>query len=367
LRNASTVAEINLQAVTHNYNIVKNKTCPHINVIAVVKADAYGHGAVGIAQHLEKLGVNCFGVAFVEEALELRENGITNSIIVFFEHCRPEIFIKNRLTPVINTLKSAHLFSCEAQRKGIAVPIHINIDTGMGRCGIKAVNAVAEICEIAQLSHLKLKGLMTHLSCSDLSEKLWVHIQLKEFHRIMEELRKKGITFSCVHCASSGAVLNFPETHFNTVRPGIMLYGYHPEGLSCLLEPVMTLKSTIIHLKKVPPKTPVSYGRTFITSRESTIGTVALGYADGYSRLLSNQAEVLIRGKRAPVVGRVCMDLTMVDVTDVHDVALNDEVIVIGNQGNERITADEIAHKIGTISYEVLTSVNSRFRRIYRQ
>jgi alanine racemase len=366
VRSEKTVVEIKLDALSHNLNVIKRKTRGKADCIAVVKANAYGHGAAAVAKHLEWHGVSWFGVAFVSEAIELRACGIKASILVFFEPDPfVDLFFEHNLIPVIHDKKAALAFSEAAYRYNRFIPIHLNIDTGMGRVGFQPEMAVAQILQIGDLKNLQLQGIMTHLANADLADKAFTHQQLQKFITIIAALKEKGLVFDYIHMANSAAVLDFPDAHFNMVRPGIMLYGYGPSEDRSDLKPVMALKSQIIFLKSVPPQTPISYGSTFKTSRQSVIATVALGYADGYNRLLSNRGEVLIRGRRAPVVGRVCMDLFMVDVTDVDGVCLGDEVVMLGVQGSEQITASMISEQTGTISYEVLTSVSPYLKRVY--
>lgn len=366
MRSENTVVEIQLDALSHNLNVVKSRTRGKANCIAVVKANAYGHGAIEVARHLESEGVSCFGVAFVNEAIELRSNGIRSSILVFFE---PEpvvdLFFKHNLTPVIHDRKTASAFSEAACKYNRYFPVHINIDTGMGRVGFQHHTAAAQILELVSLKNLHFQGIMTHLANADLADKAFSYYQLQIFSNAVSSIKQKGLSFDYVHMANSAAVLDFPEAHFNMVRPGIMLYGYGPSDDRVELKLVMILKSRIIFLKRVSPQTPISYGSTFKTVRESLIATVPMGYADGYNRLLSNQGEAIVRGKRVPVVGRVCMDLFMLDVTDIERVSHGDEVVLIGVQGNEKITATEIAMQTGTISYEVLTSINPSLKRTY--
>ena len=234
----------------------------------------------------------------------------------------------------------------------------------MGRVGLDLKKAEKEIAEIVNLKNIAVEGLMSHFSDADLQDKDFANLQLERFRSLIKNLKKKKITFRYIHMANSAAILTMPDTHFDLVRPGIMLYGY-----ACCergkIKPVLSLKSSIILLKKVPAGTPIGYGRTFITKRKSTIATIPIGYADGYSRKLSNNGDVLICGKRAPVVGRICMDTIMVDVTDIPDVSYRSEVVLIGVQGKECITADELAEKTGTIPYEILTSIGERVKRVY--
>ncbi len=357
-------AEINLTALARNLNIVREKT-GNKDVLAVVKADAYGHGAIEISRHLAQRGVSGLGVAFTGEAIALRESGISRPILVFFERDTIDECLKFNLTPVVFDLDTAKKLSDEAYKRNRKIAIHIKVDTGMGRVGFDIETALAHIPEIAGLKNIELKGLMSHFSEADLQDKNFARQQIRRFLSVVKELKGKGIHLKYLHMANSAAVLSMPESHFNMVRPGIMLYGCGYPDIKGL-EPILSLKSRIIYLKKVPPGTPISYGRTFITKRKSTIATIPVGYADGYSRSLSNSGEVLINGNRAPVAGRVCMDTIMVDVTDIPGVGYESDVVLIGNQGEESITADEIAEKTGTIPYEILTSLGKRIKRLYR-
>jgi alanine racemase len=266
---------------------------------------------------------------------------------------------------VVFDLDTARKFAAKARRLNQQLPIHVKVDTGMGRVGFDANKASAGILKIWSLKNLKLEGLMSHFSEADLQDKDFAHLQLNKFLSLARVLKQNKINFRHLHIANSAAVLSLPDAHLDMVRPGIMLYGY---GCceSKKLKPVMTVKSAIVFLKKVPDGTSISYGRTFITKRKSTIATIPVGYADGYNRKLSNQGEVLVMGQRAPVVGRVCMDTIMVDVTDIPDVTYKSEVVLLGRQGKNRISADDMADQTGTIPYEVLTSIGQRIKRVYK-
>jgi alanine racemase len=359
-----TFAEIDLKALSHNLEVVKKKT-KNKPVLAVVKADAYGHGAIEVSRHLLKNKIARLGVAFVEEAIVLREAGIKAPIIVFFDPHNIDLFFKYNLTPVVYNYKNAKAFSDRAYKYNCKLSVHLKVDTGMGRVGLKTEDALAEILKIAEIKNLHLEGLMSHFSDADLKDRDFSEIQLSRFLRLIKSLKEKKIHFKFFHVANSAAILGFPKSHLDMVRPGIMLYGYGPVKKD-ILKPVLSLKSRIIFIKKVPAGTPISYGRTFITKRESLIATVPVGYADGYSRRLSNQGEVLINGRRAPVVGRVCMDTIMIDVTEIPQAREDTEVVLIGTQGKEKITAQDIAEKTGTIPYEVLTGISKRVKRIYK-
>jgi len=358
-----TVAEIDLNAIAHNLSVVREKT-NNRDIIAVVKANAYGHGLVEISRFFAENGIHMLGVAYSEEGILLRESGIKIPILIFFDRDNADICVRYKLTPVVYDFDMAKEVSEVAGKNGHRIPIHIKVDTGMGRVGIPVARAEDEIVKIAGLENIILEGLMSHFSDADLQDKEFANYQIMLFKTLINKLKEQGISFRYYHMANSAAVLTLTDAHFNLVRPGLMLYGY-----GCCeqekLRPIMRLKSKIIFLKKVPPGTTISYGRTFTTRRESLIATIPAGYADGFNRLLSNTGKVLINGQFAPVVGRVCMDTFMVDVTDIKGVDYNSDVILIGEAGDKRITAYEIAEMTQTIPYEVLTSVGQRVERRY--
>lgn len=362
------IAEINLSAIANNLREIKNLV-KEKEIIAVVKADAYGHGAVEVTKRLVKEGVKYLAVAYISEALELRNAGINANIIVLFD-CEniKELFDYN-LTPVIHDVKTAKLISKEAKRRNKPVSVHVKIDTGMGRLGLcNHDRVVEEILHISKLPFIMVRGLLSHFSEADLADRTYAEEQLRKFCRIKNTISRiiKREIFS--HMANSAAIISFKEAYLDAVRPGLLIYGYSPSSINyknISIKPAMNVKTKLLYIRKVKAGSPVSYGRTFITKRNSKIGIIPVGYADGYNRLLSNNADVIIKGKRVPVVGRVCMDLTMVDVTDLKNVKEGEEVVLLGKQGNSLITADELAIKCGTISYEILTSLGSRSRKVY--
>lgn len=365
-----TIAEISLNAIISNFNKVKLKV-GNRKILAVVKASAYGHGAISVAKKLVSGGVDMLGVATVEEGIELRDAGITHPIVVLLGITPDEVnpLLENDLIPVIYNLSIARRVSEESNKKGKITNIHIKIDTGMGRLGIIAEDSIDKIREIAELKGLRLEGLMTHFADADLSDKEYAIFQLKRFSNVIKDLKKIGISFPLRHASNSAAILTFPDAHLDMVRPGIMLYGYFPSDRikSPELKPALTLKSRILTLKRVPEGTPISYGKTFVTKRESIIAILPIGYADGYNRNLSNKGEVLIKKMKAPVVGRICMDMTMVDVTGIPDIKEGDEAVLIGEQGKYFITATDIAKLTDTIPYEVLCSISRRVKRVYKE
>lgn len=374
------VAEVDLSAIAHNLHTIR-KIVKDRPVIAVVKADAYGHGAIEVSKKLLEEGISYLAVAFTGEAKELRNAGINVPIIVLFDRAEIKDFFDLQLIPVISNTETALSLSNEAKKRAAIIKVHIKIDTGMGRLGLNGHDVFKEIITISKMPYIEIEGLLSHFSEADLSDRSFANQQLERFNAVRESISKKIKRKIFSHIANSAAVLTFEESHLDAVRPGIMLYGYSPiksmerraksreseknKFQAIDLIPAMTIKNRLLYIRNVPSGTPISYGRTFITKRQSRIGVLAIGYADGYSRLFSNKAEVLVRGKRAPIVGRVCMDLTMIDLTDIEEARENDEVVIIGQQGDEKITADELADKANTISYEILTSLGNRSRRIY--
>jgi alanine racemase len=309
------------------------------------------------------------GVALVEEGRELREAGIHAPVLIMgavFPGQADEV-VRLGLTPAVASLAVARALSQAAQRRQAPVAVHIKIDTGMGRIGLSPEAAPDLIAEVMELEGVRVEGLMTHFADADLRDKQFASVQMDRFEDLITSLEKRGMSVPVRHAANSAAVLDYRRALFTMVRPGVMLYGYNPleGGAGADLRPVLSLVTRIAFLKRTPAGVPISYGRTFITGRESLIATIPIGYADGYSRGLSNRGEAIVRGKRVPVAGRVCMDMTMLDVTDVPGVAEGDEVVLIGSQGAERITADDVAAKTGTISYEVLCGISGRVPRVY--
>ncbi|WP_297213002.1 MULTISPECIES: alanine racemase [Thermodesulfovibrio] len=351
-------AEINLKNIIHNYSTVKaylNQKKAGCKIIAIVKADAYGHGAIEISKVYESLGVDYLGVAFFEEALILREAGINSKIIVLFDREIEGIF-KYNLIPVVFDKKQAEALSKEAYRRGVFLPVHVKVETGMGRLGIYE-SPCETIKKIAMLDNIKVEGVMSHLSKTEDVE--WTKEQIEKFNQIRECLKVVGIT-PIFHIANSQGLL-YEEAIFDAIRPGLMLYGYG----SSQLKPSMTVKTRLLDIRSLPEATPISYGGTYVTKRKSIIGVIPVGYADGYFRTLSNKAEVIIKGRKVPVLGTICMDLTMIDLTEVENPKINDEVVLLGEMGDTEISASHIAQWAGTIPYEVLTSLGSRARKKY--
>jgi len=365
-----TVAEIDLGALAFNYRQLRKRIPKGVKILAVVKADAYGHGALPISLKLEKLGVEYLGVAISDEGVQLRKGGVKAPILILggIYEGEADQALQYNLTPVVFDQESLKFLSKAAERQKKKVKVHLKVDTGMGRLGVPLNLWPAFLKGLKRFPKIEIEGVLSHFSMAE-KEETFTAYQWEKFQGATAMANEKGISYQYLHMASSAMLTTFPACSGNLVRPGIMLYGSYPSPIFqelIQLKPIMTLKTRIHFLKSVPPKARISYGGTFMTERESLIATLPIGYADGYSRRLSNDGEVLIRGRRAPVVGTVCMDFTMVDVTDIPNVSKGDEVILMGRQGREQITADEIAEKIDSISYEVLCLVGRRVPRIYK-
>ena len=368
-----TVAEINLDALSYNFNQIRKRIGKEAKILAVVKANAYGHGAVRISLELENVEVDFLGVATCEEGIELRKAHITTPIIILGGFFKGQCKYADEydLIPVIYNLASAKELSRCARKSNNRIKIHVKIDTGMGRLGILPSETKVFFQHLVRLNNLEIEGVLSHLADNNQENNTGLEFTQRQamlFKQQIEELHKIGIHPHYKHLANSAAIIDKGPELFNLVRPGIMLYGAYPAKKFKQvidLKPVMNLKTKIISLKKVSRGTSISYGRTFRCKNESLIAVLPIGYADGYSRFLSNKGEVVFRGKKAPVVGVVCMDMVMVNVTEIPGVSLGDDVILMGSQGSENITSEEIAEKIGTISYEVLCGMGSRVPRIY--
>lgn len=370
-------AEIDLGAVAHNVRELRRITSSQLMI--AVKANGYGHGAVQIAQTAIANGADSLAVARVEEGLELRKAGIGAPILIFGYTAAhwAETLLAEQLVPTIISLQNARDLSAAATSKKVRIPIHINIDTGMGRLGIPCDElrmdgdggAIREILDVDRLPGLAVKGLYTHFAAADHTDKTYTNQQFDRFLGLTAALESHGMALPLLHAANSGAIIDMPQTHLDLVRAGISVYGLYPSREVArdriALRPALELKSTIIHLKHVPAGTKISYGCTYETSAPTTIAAIPTGYGDGYNRRLSNGAFVLVHGQRAPLVGRVCMDLSMVDVGRMDDVAVGDEVVLIGRQGDAFISTDEVADWLGTINYEVVTALTQRVSRVY--
>ncbi len=379
-----TWAEIDLGALAHNTRELRRITSDSAAIMAVVKADSYGHGAVPVSKVALTNGAEYLAVARISEVVQLRNAGIHTPLLLF-GFCHPRYvgyLAENDARASVNSTESAKLLSEEASRLGVKLKVHAKVDTGMGRLGLVCYGlgdeveapvgmrrVVSSILEISSLPNLELEGIYTHFASAYITDKEDARRQFQLFMEILEELKKQSLEVSMRHAANSAATIEMPETHLDLVRTGIALYGLWPsEEIDrdlIDLKPAMSIKSHIILLKDVPAEFRISYGSTYKTSCPTKIATVPIGYADGYKRLLSSRGSMLVRGIRAPIVGKVCMDFTMIDVGQVADVQVNDEVVILGKQGKEEITADAVAGLLNTINYEVVSSITSRVERKY--
>ncbi len=368
-------AEVDLDNIAHNALEIRRITNRRTEIMGVVKADAYGHGVMEVTRALLDNGVSRLAVSMLDEAIQLRKNGIDVPVLIlsYTDPVRAEEIIENDVTQTVFSRDLADALSSAAVRLGKSVRIHIKIDTGMTRVGfMPGYSAVKEVIEISKLPGIIIEGLFTHFASADEADKSYTYMQFERFMSISSELTRIGIHIPVRHVANSAAVMEFPEMHLDMVRPGIILYGMYPsqqvDKTKIDLKPAMTLKSNVILVKRVETGTAVSYGRIFTTGRESIIATIPIGYADGYARTLGNRASVLINGETAPIVGRVCMDQCMVDVTDLSNkVSVGDEVVLFGRQGGRDIRAEDIAAMTGTINYEVVCLIGKRVPRFYLQ
>ena len=364
LRLRSTVAEINRSALLSNLHIIRGRA-PGAALMAMVKANAYGHGMIDVARLIES-ETDMFGVAVMYEGVTLRLARITKPIVVMMppDIYDAEKFCECDLQMVACSLDIIRDFDAEARRQNVRLKAHLYVDTGMRRDGIECSEAVAFMTDCQQFKNIEVVGICTHFASSDDLDKEFTLHQLSLFHSCLEELRAAGFTFRYVHAANSGALFHHPAAHFNLIRTGLSLYGIAPQNVTDSgLKPVLTLRTRVNALRRIQAGESVSYGRRYFSDKATTIATIPIGYGDGYSRILTSQAHCLLHGKRFPVVGAICMDECMIDVGD-EQVRLGDDVVLIGRQGSEEITAWELAHTMNTIPYEVTSMITSRVPRI---
>ncbi|MBI4734607.1 MAG: alanine racemase [candidate division NC10 bacterium] len=367
-----TYVEIDLAAIAANVGLACRLAGPGTQVMAVVKGDAYGHGAVPVAKAALAAGATWLGVAIPEEAVPLREAGIACGMLVLGPVApdQADLVAAHDLDQCVSDQGQAEALDRAARARGRVLGLHLKVDTGMGRVGLRPheIRGVAE--KIRSLPSVRLAGLMTHFAEAEAEDPRFAGEQLARFAEAARDLAAAGIPAPLRHAANSAALLFLPAARLDLVRPGIMLYGYHPRGPrggpEPPLRPALRLRTAISQIRDVAQGESVSYGRTFVAPQDLRVATLPVGYADGCGRLLSNRGQVLIRGQRVPIVGRVCMDMTMVDVSRLPDVRVGDEAVLIGRQGAGEITADEVAELQGTISYEVLCRIGPRVPRVYR-
>ncbi len=366
-----TVIEVELAALAHNVALLRSRLAPGVKLLAVVKADAYGHGAIPCARTFVESGADWLGVALVEEGVELRRAGLLAPICILSglgSHSDARVIVSHRLTPLVSRPDHLDAMAAAAHDAGLdRYPIHLKVDTGMARWGALPSEVGPFLDALQTHPGLVLEGLATHLACADSPEESAVSGPLHIFRGIEAFVRDRGFAPTLRHIGNSAALLAHPKSHGDMVRPGLALYGASPfdtpvDGL----RPVLTLKTRITHLKTLPAGAPIGYGASFHTTRSTRVATVPIGYADGLPRRVSNRARMLIRGRPASIVGRVCMDACMLDVTDIDDAALGDEVVILGRQGDATIGPDELGRHAETLSYEILTGLGKRVPRTYR-
>ncbi len=367
-----TWCEIDLDAILQNILNIKQKAQNGVKVMAVIKADGYGHGAVEIARYIHQ-DVDYFGVATIEEAVELRENQISEPILIL-GYTSPSLYalnIKYDVDQTIYSLETASRISEEAARQKKTARIHIALDTGMTRIGISPDEKGLDMVKaIKELPNLEITGLFSHFSCADMEDKTYTEQQMERFDSFVELLEENQIHIPVKHICNSAGIMEFDHHRYDMVRAGIILYGLYPsdevDKSSLYLTPAMSWKSHVVNIMEPELNRGVSYGATYVTTHPCRIATVSIGYADGYPRSLSNKGWMLIRGKKAPILGRVCMDQTMVDVTAIPDVEMEDVVTLIGKDGEEQILVEDMADLSGSFNYEFICDVGQRVKRVYQ-
>lgn len=374
-----TWAQIDLDALAYNFKSIKSKLKENTKILCVLKADAYGHGAGFLVKEYERLGADWYGVSNLDEAIELRKNGATKPILIFgyTPSNMAHLLYKYDISQALFSTQYAKKLCEECKNKNLKLKVHLKIDTGMSRIGFFAQTrefiekSAEEIIKIKEtMPELEIEGMFTHFSVADdmTNNREYTIKQYNNFKAMAEKLENAGIDIPLKHCCNSGAIINFPEMQMDMVRAGVILYGLHPSKETknkIDLKPVMQLKTVISQVKTIPKDVSISYGRTFVSKEEMKIASVAIGYADGYSLRFSNKAKMLVKGKRVHIVGRVCMDQLMLDVSDVLNVSEGDIVTVFGTDNEENITVDELADLIGTINYEIICLIGKRVPRVY--
>lgn len=373
-----TWAEISLNAIEHNYNVIRNKVADDTKVCCVIKADGYGHGAVELSQVYEKLGADFFAVSNIDEGIEIRKSGSKLPIVIlgYTPVSEAENLAEYDISQAVFSLEYAKELSEKCVEEDCICKMHIKVDSGMSRIGFMCQEfprdeySIEEICEACCLPNLEVEGLFTHFCVSDENAegREFTNKQYENFIHVRDSLKKRGVDISVVHCSNSGAIEDYPETCCDMVRAGIILYGLAPSSkLADRLDlvPAMTLKTVVAFVKEVQKGATISYGRTFTADRKMKIATVPIGYADGFIRQNAKDGYMMVNGKKAKIVGRICMDQTMLDVTDIENVKTGDEVVVFGTGENGEPTADSLAENTGTINYETVCLVGKRVPRIY--
>lgn len=361
-------AEILLDRLRNNYRIIRG-SAGNARIMAAIKADAYGHGAVEVARTLESEGIYMFGVAGVEEGIELRKAGIRSKILVLSPILYDQIdeILEHDIIPTISEIGFIDALDRKLKERGRPCLVHVEVDTGMTRTGFPLGEAKQALAMISASPRIRIDGIFSHFPLAD-GNGSFTEKQIEEFGGFIRDLKPSGISHGSIHLANSSGMFRWPNSHYDLVRPGIALYGLRSSPAVSYegdFTPVMELRTRVVNIRTVESQTPISYGHSFLTRRRSRIATISIGYGDGYPRLLSNQGEVIIQSKRVPIVGTICMDLTMVDVTDLPDVRIGDVVTVIGHEGDDEITAEECAAKANTIVYEITSGIGPRVARVF--
>ena len=366
----ATWAEVDLDAIRDNFKQTKKLVGKETSVLVIVKGNAYGHGIFEVSKTLQELGADFLGVATLDEALFLKKKRINTPLLILGSVLQYELepAIKNNITLTLCYMELAKAIDKIASKLNRKARVHIKVDTGMGRIGVWHEEAFDFVKDINNFKNIFVEGIYTHFSIAG-RDKFFTAYQINSFASLLEKLKHAGIEILYRHAANSIATVSLKKSHLNLVRPGIVMYGMYPKksfSRKLQLEPALSLKTRIVFLKRTPAGRSISYGRTYITRKPTVIATLPIGYADGYGRILSNKAKVLVRGERAPVVGKVTMDQTMIDVGHIEGVTLGDEVVLIGKQGEAEIRCEELARLAGTIPYEIVCSISSRVPRIYK-
>ncbi|HET6461537.1 MAG TPA: alanine racemase [Syntrophales bacterium] len=361
--------EVDLDNFTRNWREMKRLVGPSVRILQVVKADAYGHGAIEISNVALKNGAALLGIANADEGVQLRVSGIVAPILILSPSTGSEIdeIIKYNLMPSVSDINFARELQRKSKKADIRIPIHIEVDTGMGRGGTIHSEAFKMIEEVLAFPNVSVEGIFTHLSSSETMD-TYNNMQWELFKGLLDKLEKHRIEIPVKHMANSGAILNFPMFHLDMVRPGLMSYGIYPgpeTSAKADLAPVMSFKTRVVLIKEFPKGYSIGYGRSYITGKPTKIATIPVGYGDGYGRILSNQSEALVGGKRAPIVGNISMDMCTIDVSHIDNCRIGDEVVLMGGQAHEYISANEIAGKVQTISYEILCALGKRAPRVF--
>lgn len=361
---------IDLDAYRHNLQVVRNLVGSYVRIIAVVKANAYGHGIVPIAQCAEKWGVHMLAVANIEEGITLRQNGIKTPILVLLQPTDDELpaLIEYQLTPLLSEFEVAKKISELATRNKINIAIHCKIDTGMGRQGFSLDTVITEMKNIVHLPHIDIEGVATHFPCADEEADAFTINQIRVFSKLLNDFEREGIPYEFAHSANSPAIINYPKSYFDAVRPGLITYGIWPvkkKTEKSILKPILRWETKITQVRSIKAGATIGYGKTFVANRDMDVAILPIGYADGYRTQLSNKGEVLIHGTRCPVRGNVSMDQTVVELKTTRPVKRGDTAVIIGKDGDEEICAEEIAERAGTIVYDILTGIGPRVQRTY--